>query len=121
MQASKLTPTPLRDPLLWLLLCLFGGIVATLSAMRYSTFNADWYDLGIMAQTIASVRRGDPLVVTLADGPTSSLAFHVELFYFVLAGPYALWPDPRLLVVIQAVLYALGALPAYSLGARRLG
>lgn len=109
-----------RDPWLWLIICLFGAMVAVLSVLRYVGFNADMFDLGNMAQAIASVGRGEPLIFTYGEGPMSRLALHVELFYFLLAAPYALWPDPRLLLIAQAALYALGALPAYALARRRL-
>lgn len=118
--ANRPLPRPARDPWLWLAIVFFGGLLATLSVLRYNGFNADMFDLGNMAQAIASVRRGEPLVFTYGEGPMSRLALHVELFYFLLALPYALWPDPRLLVTLQAALFALGALPAYALGRRRL-
>lgn len=120
MQIAPL-PRPVRDPWLWLAMLAFGAMLAGLSVLRYQGFNADMFDLGNMAQAIASVRRGEPLVFTYGEGPMSRLALHVELFYFLLALPYALWPDPRLLLVIQAALYALGALPVYALAGRRLG
>jgi uncharacterized membrane protein len=95
-------------------------MLAALSVLRYLGFNADMFDLGNMAQAIASVRRGEPLVFTYGEGQFSRLALHVELFYLLLALPYALWPDPRLLLLAQAALYALGAIPVYALAARRL-
>lgn len=113
-------PRPYRDPWLWMIIACFGGLLAALSILRFVGFNAYMFDLGNMAQAIASVRRGEPLVFTFTDGQMSRLSLHVELFYFLLALPYALWPDPRLLVIIQAALYALAALPAYALAARRL-
>lgn len=106
----------------WLVLLLalgVGAMLAWLSVLRYQGFNADMFDLGNMAQAIASVRRGAPLVFTYADGQMSRLALHVEWFYFVLALPYALWPDPRLLVIAQSALFALGALPVYRMALRR--
>lgn len=119
MQTSPL-PRPSRDPWLWLAATAIGAMLAALGVLRYAGYNADMFDLGNMAQAIASVRRGEPLVFTYGEGQMSRLALHVELFYFLLALPYALWPDPRMLIVAQAALYALGALPAYALAARRM-
>jgi uncharacterized membrane protein len=99
----------------------WGALMAWLSARRYEGFNAGMLDLGNMTQAIASVMRGQPLVFTYVDGPTSRLAFHVELFYFFLAPLYALWPDPRTLLLFQAALYTAGAYPAYRLGTRAAG
>src|SRR3954453_21207327 len=97
--------------LLWSTVSLYGILVAWLSVRRYNGYNIGMFDLGNMAQAIASVLRGAPLVFTSQDGNMSRLALHVELIYFLLAPFYALWPDPRLLLVIQAGLFALGAVP----------
>ncbi len=101
------------DRMLWGAILGVGTMLTWLSIARYQGYNAGMLDLGNMAQAIASVQWGQPLVYTAASGPTSRLAFHVEWFYFLLAVPYMLWPDPRLLLIIQAVLFVLGALPVY--------
>ena len=93
-------------------------LLSWLSVARYSGYNAGMLDLGNMAQAIGSVARGRPLISTFPDGPISRLALHVELIYYLFALPYALWPDPRLLLVGQALLFASAALPAYRLGLR---
>src|SRR5581483_8151386 len=46
---------------------------------------------------------------------------HVEPIDLPLAGLYALWPDPRFLLWLQAVVVALGALPAAWLAHRVVG
>ncbi|HMQ32527.1 MAG TPA: DUF2079 domain-containing protein [Chloroflexaceae bacterium] len=97
---------------------LWSGLLLWLGHRRFVSYNAGMYDLGNMAQAIDSVLRGQPLVVTFPEGPLSRLAMHVELFYYLLAPLWALWPDPRALLAAQAALYAAGALPAYRLGAR---
>ncbi|PDW01514.1 DUF2079 domain-containing protein [Candidatus Viridilinea mediisalina] len=114
------TPThhPIRAPLLWLAMFVVGTMLTMLSLARYWGYNAGMLDLGNMAQAIASVLRGEPLVFTFVDGPYSRLALHVEIFYFLLAPLWAIWPDPQVLLLFQAVLYALGAIPAYRLGMR---
>ena len=93
-------------------------LLSWLSVARYAGYNAGMLDLGNMAQAIGSVARGRPLISTFPDGPISRLALHVELIYYLFALPYALWPDPRLLLIGQALLFASGALPAYRLGLR---
>lgn len=108
-----------RDLILWLLIVAWGGVLGWLSILRYNGYNAGMLDLGNMAQAIASVWRGDPLIFTYQQGPTSRLAFHVELIYFLFAPFYAVWPDPRLLLIGQAGLFTLGALPVYRLALRR--
>lgn len=105
--------------LLWGAMAFCAAMLAWLSVARYLGYNARMFDLGNMAQSIASIQRGRPLVFTYSDGPMSRLALHVEFFYFLLAPLYALWPDPRLLLIVQAVLFAVGAIPVYRLALRR--
>ncbi|HIP72636.1 MAG TPA: DUF2079 domain-containing protein, partial [Anaerolineae bacterium] len=62
-----------------------------------------------------------PLVYTHMGVPLSRLAEHVEIVYFLLVPVYALWPSPETLLILQALLYTLGALPVYVLARRRLG
>lgn len=97
---------------------LLGCVLAALSAATYLGYNAGMLDLGNMSQAIWSVTQGQPLVFTSEDGPTSRLAVHVEFIYYLFALPYALWPSPLLLLIAQAVLFVLGALPVYRLALR---
>jgi uncharacterized membrane protein len=109
--------TPL---LLWLLIIGFGALFAWLSAARHMAYNTRMSDLGLMSQAIWSVTQGQPLMMTNDMGQFSRLGGHVELIYYLLAIPYAIWPDPITLVTIQAVLYALGALPVAWMTQRRV-
>jgi uncharacterized membrane protein len=89
-----------------------------LSIRHFNVYSSSMFDLGNMAQSIASVRRGEPLVFTYSSGQMSRLSLHVEWIYFLLAIPYAFWPDPRLLIVLQAAFFAAGAVPVYRLAWR---
>jgi uncharacterized membrane protein len=84
-------------------------------------YNAGMLDLGNMAQAIWSGTQGEPLVYTKSSGPFSRLSGQFELFYFLFVPFYALWPDPRLLLVGQALLFLLGGIPAYRLAWRATG
>jgi uncharacterized membrane protein len=110
----------LRDPVLWLFVVLLGGMLGWLALTRYAGFNAGMYDLGNMAQAIWSGAQGQPLLYSRPEGFNASrLAGHVEAGYLVLAPLYRLWPDPRLLLALQAALFALGAVPVYRIALRR--
>lgn len=111
----------LRDPFLWIAILLISGMLGWLSVARYEGFNAGMYDLGNMAQAIWSGARGEPLLYSRPEGSRASrLAGHVEVGYFLFAPFYALWPDPRMLLIAQAALFALGAIPVYRIAWRRL-
>jgi uncharacterized membrane protein len=62
-----------------------------------------------------------PLVFTAEGLHLSRLSRHVELFYLAVAPLYAVIPTPATLLVLQAGLYALGAVPMYCLAKRKLG
>lgn len=110
----------LSDPVLWIAALMCGVLLAVLSVAQYQGYNAGMLDLGNMTQAIWSATRGQPLLYSTYQGVSvSRLSGHVELFYFLLAPFYALSPDPRTLLVVQAALFALGALPVYGMALRR--
>lgn len=102
----------------------FGGMMIWLSVARHTGYNTTVYDLGRMAQAIGSGTRGELLINTNPHSQdlasASRLGGHFEIFYFLLVPFYALWPDPRLLVIVQAILFALGAIPAYRIALRHM-
>jgi uncharacterized membrane protein len=93
---------------------------AYFSIARYLGFNAEMLDLGHMSQAIWSITQGQPLVYTYINGPASDLAKHAEFFYYLLAPFYAFLPSPLTLLLLQAGLYAAGAIAVYRLAGRRL-
>src|SRR5262249_47278635 len=52
--------------------------------------------------------------------PDDLLAFHVEPILLPLSVIYFFWPDPRALLVLQAIALASGAWPAYQIARRHL-
>lgn len=106
------------DWLAVLLVALFAMMLSILSVLRYQGYNSGMLDIGNMAQAIWSVTKGFPLEFTWVSGAFSRLALHVEVIYYFLVPLYALFPDPRALLVFQAVFFALGALPAYRIARR---
>ncbi len=118
-QPSRISSLP-RDPLLWMAMTAYVVVVGGLSLLSYAGYNTGLLDLGSMYQAIASVLRGEPLMLTSARGNVSRLAGHVELIYYAFAPLLALWPDPRGLLLGQTLLAATGAIPAYRLALRHL-
>lgn len=117
-------PHTTRRWLPWLLLTglvLFAFVeMSYLSLAKYWGFNSKYFDLGAMSQAIWSATQGLPLIFTGQGIAISRLARNVELFYFAIAPVYALFPTPQTLLVIQALLYALGAIPVFRLAQRKL-
>ena len=109
---------------------------AWLAIARHESFGSNAFDLGYITQTLWNTANGDPFRFTTLEGvpfspddifdpyylrrPHSLLAFHVEPILLLIAPLFFLWPDPRLLLVLQSVTLAAGALAAAFLAQRRL-
>ncbi|MDS0133552.1 MULTISPECIES: DUF2079 domain-containing protein [unclassified Amycolatopsis] len=98
----------------------FAGYAAW-SLQRLRTFDASGFDLGIFEQAVRSYAHGHWPVSDLlgADWPTLGDHFHPILA--VLAPFYLLWPSPGCLLVAQALLFALSAVPVTRCASRLLG
>ena len=109
---------------------------AWLAIARHDSFGSNAFDLGYVTQTLWNTANGHPFRFTTLEGvpfspddifdpyylrrPHSLLAFHVEPILLLIAPLFLLWPDPRLLLVIQSATLAAGGLAAAALAQRRL-
>lgn len=117
------------------------GLVSTLTLaftvyfIRYLFAQQDAFaspaeDLGTMSQAIWSLTHGmlfhqtvcNPLSDTNCAGLQgfSRFAIHFEPILFPVAWLYALWPTPHILLVLQTVVVASGAFPAFWLARLRV-
>lgn len=101
--------------LVWLLIALYSAVFIVLSLRQAAAFEAGAADLGNMDQAVwQTLHHGLP-----ADSSSGELAprlsGHVEPVFYLLAVPYALHQAVSTLLVIQTIVIALGALPAYWL------
>jgi uncharacterized membrane protein len=100
----------------------YATLFAALSVARHRAFATGRFDLGNMVQAIWSTLHGRFLETTDVSGEQfSRLGAHVDPILALFAPLYALWPSPEALLVAQAAIVALGALPAFWLGRRWLG
>jgi uncharacterized membrane protein len=85
-------------------------------------------DMGIMDQALWNTTHGAPLHQTICDivgdnnclGDVSRFAIHFEPILLPLALLYRFVPSPKTLQLLQVVIVASGALPAYWIASRRL-
>jgi uncharacterized membrane protein len=94
---------------------------AALSALRHDAFATGRFDRGNMVQAVWSTAHGHPLRMTDLHGEQiSRLAAHVDPILVLFAPLWWLWPSPQLLLVAQALVVALGAVPVFLLARKHL-
>ena len=111
-----------RTPLaVWGGVAAFAALFGTLSVRRHEAFSTARFDLGNMVQAVWSTAHGHPLRVTDLDGDqVLRLGAHVDPVLVLFAPLWWLWPSPNLLLVVQALAIALGAVPVYRLAQKHL-
>ena len=107
-----------RASLLGAAIAAYAAGFAALSIAAPRAFNTGRFDLGNMVQAVWSTAHGHPLRMTDLHGEQiSRLAAHVDPILVLFAPLWWIWPSPHLLLVVQAVAVALGALPVFWLAA----
>jgi uncharacterized membrane protein len=112
-----------RRNALWVLVgaVVFAAVYALLAWLLYRNYFTGRFDLGNMVQAVYNTAHGRVLETTTNEmdpRQMSRLGSHVDPILAVFALPWLVWPSPVMLLVLQAVVVAAGAYPAYRLGAR---
>jgi uncharacterized membrane protein len=116
----SLRPLPARA-FLWTAIAAYATGFTALSILRYRSFETGRFDLGNMVQAVWATAHGHPLQVTNLRGEqVSRLGAHVDPILVAFAPLWWLWPNPSLLLTVQAVAVALGALPVFWLARKHL-
>jgi uncharacterized membrane protein len=103
---------PIAIALIWTL--VFSGY----AWLRHTRLNSSTFDLGIKAQVIWNTWRGDWFASSVEV--SHYLGDHVQLIFLLLAPLLGFWRDARILLIIQALLLSLGAIPIYRIALRKL-
>jgi uncharacterized membrane protein len=112
---------PLARALLWTSIAAYATGFTALSILRHRAFETGRFDLGNMVQAVWSTAHGQPLQVTNLEGAqVSRLGAHVDPILVAFAPLWWLWPHPSLLLTVQAIVVALGALPLFWLARKHL-
>ncbi len=91
-----------------------------LTLLRYAAFEARALDMGNLNQAIWNTAHGNWFHLTNQPGTVNRLSLHVEPILLPIALLYRLYPQPPLLLVLQAVVVALGAIPLFALARYKL-
>ncbi len=105
--------------LLWLALGLWGLIFSTAAIYKLHAF---WmgFDLGTHEQVLWNTIHGRIAASSPSRGTSSYFGVDIIITELLLAPLYGLWQRPETLLVIQAMLVPLGAVPLYLLAVQRL-
>jgi uncharacterized membrane protein len=91
------------------------------AVVHYAVFKEARFDLGNMVQSIWSTLHGHVLQATTASGEQRSrLGYHVDPFLLLFVPLFWIWSSPLLLLVVQALAVASGALPVFWLARKHL-
>jgi uncharacterized membrane protein len=91
------------------------------SVVHYSVFETARFDLGNMVQAIWNSLHGHVLETTSQNGHQHiRLGFHADPFLLLLAPLFWIWSSPLLLLVVQVLAVASGALPVFWLARKHL-
>jgi len=120
---SESRPSPsrkLHPALVVLALLILAHVVAYgwLATQRHERFNSTGFDLAIKEQVIWNTLHGR----FFASSPEVENAFadHFQPVMLALIPLYVLFPSPKLLLWVQVIGLAAGAIPLYRLARRRL-
>ncbi|MBH1935413.1 DUF2079 domain-containing protein [Streptomyces sp. AV19] len=116
---QKALRAPRLDPY-WLAGTLFV-LYATLSVTRHLRMLTMSWDLGIFEQAIRTYAHLQTPVADLKGPGTNILGDHFSPVTALLAPFYRLFPGPVTLLIAQAALFALSAVPVTRLAAGKLG
>ncbi|MCB0023022.1 MAG: DUF2079 domain-containing protein, partial [Caldilinea sp.] len=106
--------------LLVLAVLLYAGYFSYLTLLRYHAFEARALDMGNLNQAIWNTAHGNWFRLTNQEANlTNRLGYHVEPILLPIALLYRLFPAPEFLLVLQATVVALGAVPLFALARRR--
>ncbi|HEY6287466.1 MAG TPA: DUF2079 domain-containing protein [Ktedonobacteraceae bacterium] len=131
-------PDPLsRTPLFWiamglvsLMVLLFSGFFIAYAISRQDAFLTAAEDMGNMDQAVWSIIHGQILHQTICNVVSdtncysaagfSRFAIHFEPMLFPVSLLYVIWSSPKTLLVLQTLIVASGAFPAFWLARLRL-
>jgi uncharacterized membrane protein len=116
--------------LVTLAVILFCGYFILYLTQKHQAYQTNAEDLGIMDQALWNTMHGQLLHQTICNAVSDTncvsengivrFAIHFEPILLPISLLYLIFPDPRTLLILQTIVVALGAYPAFFLAQRRL-
>jgi len=108
---------PLK-PVIFVLWILYTAALISAGWFRHAALETRAFDLGVFAQALWNTTQGDFLYSSLKGG-ICLLGDHFSPLLVLLAPVYKIWPDPRILLVLQPLISALCLFPLAKLARSR--
>lgn len=103
----------IKSKLVFSLITAYFALFSFLAVLKYNAYNMAKIDLGMMSQAMWNTLRGNLLFCTFSFGNYSRLIVHSEFIYLLIVPFYAIYSDPKLLLLLQAFIVSLGILPVF--------
>ena len=108
--------------LLWGAVGAFAAGMSALAVLQQRAFETGRFDVGNLTQAVWSTAHGRFLEMTDLHGEQiSRLGAHFDPAVVLLVPLWWVWPNPSVLLVVQATAVALGAVPVFLLARKHLG
>jgi len=108
--------------LLVLAIFAFSAFFTYDSFLRHDNLHSLRLDLGNMDQTVWNVLHGNGFTLTdpMGSSQVSRLSIHADFTLILLAPFYLIWSNPKMLLIIQVIGLACGAIPLFWLARKVL-
>ena len=95
---------------------------STVCIIRHENLYSMRYDLGNMDQTVWNSLQGRLFTMTdpAGDVTVSRFAFHSDFFLVFLAPFYLIYSSPIIILILQSLILAIGAIPIFLLASQQL-
>ncbi|MGD9148409.1 MAG: DUF2079 domain-containing protein, partial [Anaerolineae bacterium] len=119
MTPTRQRPTHWQWAIVGVLILLFAFYYGLLALQKHDALVTS-IDLANANNTLWNTLNGQPFRMTTHGNMSSRLAMHLEPLLLALVPLYALVPSPKTLLLVQAVVLALAAVPLYLLATEAL-
>jgi uncharacterized membrane protein len=120
IQRNHVSVSRAADAFFWLILFSYVLVFSALSVLQFQAFNVG-YDFSIADQVIWNSLRGRAMETSITGLGSSWMGTHFAPILLALVPFYAIWDDPRTLLIVQTCALAVTALPLYWFARERLG
>ncbi|MBE0448460.1 MAG: DUF2079 domain-containing protein [Actinobacteria bacterium] len=111
-------PLPLEYISLGAMICLYIVTFSFLTVRHHNNFGTYGFDLGIFDQGVWLLSQlKDPFITVRG---LHLFGDHLSFIFVLLAPLYWIWDDARLLLVLQTIILAAGAIPVFLIAQERL-